>query len=137
MSRKVYIYDKSLGRMVRIKRAPLKKAASTWPRASDSLSINPEQITAERTELAKHGVSVDYEIVRNDDGLEVAAKPIFRDQNHKKRYHRALQWYDADAGYGDAEPLHFRSDIKRENIQEVAAVQMRRLQAELQTLLRQ
>jgi hypothetical protein len=108
MSRKIYIYDKSLGRLVRIKQAPKRRNVSGhWPMASESMAVRPEQIATAQAKLREKGVQTEYEVCRNSKGVEVCARPILRDRSHKKAHMRALGWYDGDAGYGDASPVNF------------------------------
>lgn len=78
--------------------------ASTWPRVSDTMAINPEQIPQELAELKRHGVDCEYDI------REGSARPILRDQAHKNRYQAALNYADADAGYSGLAPKNFSHD---------------------------
>lgn len=74
---------------------------AAWPRVSDTMGCHPAQIRAEQEELAKHGVQTDY----TREG-----QPIFRDQAHRRKHMEALDFVDADAGYGDRAPTKFTFD---------------------------
>lgn len=109
MSRTIYVYDKNKGGLTEVAKMPAKRnAAGTWPRASDSLGCSSlQQVRDEQSELAKRGVKTEY-----DDEF----RPIFRSRAHRKAHMRALEYYDPDAGYGDAEPLNFHTGIKRDDV---------------------
>lgn len=96
------------------------KRASTWPRVSDFLACDVEDVAAEQAELRKHGVTTEYEIKGHN------ARPIFRDQSHRYRHHRALGFADGDAGYGDPAPLNFTSKPKKKPHRSVEEIRRER-----------
>lgn len=85
-----------------------RNAAGVWPVHSDSMACSSaEQVKEEQEFLRSRGVNVEY-----DDEF----RPIWTSRLHKKAYQEALEYYDNDAGYSDAAPKHFHSDIKRFDI---------------------
>ncbi len=102
----LFVYDKKKGSLVPAKCAPRGRSCATWPMASESFaSSDAASAKAEQAELAKHGVKMEY-----DEQL----RPIWTGRAHKKAYMRALGYADPDAGYGDAEPIHWDGKRKRE-----------------------
>lgn len=106
--RKIYVYDKDKGRMVRLttklRRKVCKVNATGWPMTSLSMAINPERVPEEQARLKKMGVNVDY----TDDG-----RPILTSARHKAAFQRAIGHADPDAGYTGAVPQNFTYDDYR------------------------
>lgn len=108
MARRIYKYDKKLGKMVRIKAVPVLKG-SHWPMTSETCALGVHQVTEAQRRLAAQGVQTDYETVVNAKGDAVCARPIFRDRAHKRDHYRAVGLADPDATSRlDAAPLHWQ-----------------------------
>src|SRR5262249_727529 len=79
---------------------------AAWPIASENFaSSDAEAAREEREFLATKGVKIEH---------DAKFRPIWTSRAHKKSYMRALGYADPDAGYGDAEPLHWDGRRKRE-----------------------
>lgn len=63
------------------------------------------RVLEDQAELAKHGVRTEY---------DEEFRPIFTSRAHRKAHMRALKFADPDAGYGDAEPIHWDGNAKRQ-----------------------
>ena len=88
-----------------------KRNAGKWPYASEAMAVGyghdiAKGVKEAQAILAQHGVKTEY------DSL---GRPVLRDRAHRKAHMRALGFYDRNAGYGDAEPLHFTMDYHPEN----------------------
>ena len=64
-----------------------------WPMASDAAGVNPDQIKEAMEGARKAGVPTEF----NRDG-----QAIFTSREHRKRYCKALGFYDRSGTYGDA-----------------------------------
>lgn len=108
MARTLYVYNKALGRLVKVKKAPVQRSVSCWPVCSDTCAVRPEQVPEAQRRLAEQGVQTDYQIVVNAKGDRVSARPILRDRAHKRDHFRAVGIGDPDAtSHLDATPLHW------------------------------
>lgn len=74
-----------------------------WSRGQKSvaLAVHPSQVREAVEDAQKKGVPTDF----TPDG-----RPVFRDRDHRKRYHQAYGFFDRDAGYGDAAPRLHKGD---------------------------
>jgi hypothetical protein len=109
--RRIYKYDKSLGKMVEIKAVPVLKGCH-WPMLSETAAIRVEDVKRSQKMLASNGVQTDYEIVvgkKTENGQSRTAMPIFRSRQHKRDHFRAIGLADPDAtSRFDAYPIHAR-----------------------------
>lgn len=69
-----------------------------WSRGQKSvaLAVHPSQVKEATEDATAKGVPTDF----TEDG-----RPVFRDRDHRRRYHKAYGFYDRDAGYGDQAPV--------------------------------
>lgn len=101
-TRKVYVYDKKLGRCVQADRP--RKAAAAGPMVNNAyarkpvrsfgLAVHPSQVNDMRQRVAEAGANQGCE-VRNDGSVH------FTSRSARKRVLRHLGYYDRDGGYGD------------------------------------
>ena len=68
-----------------------------WPMESYAAGIAPEEIPEFSKFDKEHGVPTHY----SEDG-----DPIFTDKAHRKKYLRAHEMYDRNAGYSDPTPVN-------------------------------
>lgn len=68
---------------------------SRWPIESDAWAVQFDQKAEAEAEAAAAGVPTEFKV------RGVAARPVFRDRQHRRDYCRALRVIDADGGYGD------------------------------------
>jgi hypothetical protein len=96
-------------------RKALKSATGCWPQPSESMAITcgtgkaglarlQADIARQQSRLAKFGVKTDYELVKNDKGDVVCARPVMRDVKHRSDHMKCIGIADGDAGYRDAQP---------------------------------
>lgn len=85
---------------------PRHRNSAIWPMASETFACSDAgRVLEEQELLLKHGVPTSH-----DDQF----RPIWTSRAHKKAYQRALGYADPDAGYGDAEPVHWDGVKKRD-----------------------
>jgi hypothetical protein len=87
------------------RRHPARKEAPTLVtfkrQKSVALAVHPTQRGEATEDAAKKGVPTEF----TPDGC-----PVFVSRDHRKKYMRAYGYFDRDAGYGDAAPLHHKGD---------------------------
>jgi hypothetical protein len=105
--KRVYKYDKKLGKMVEITGRRVAQRQIGYPYTSEAMAIDTEDHAYAQQVLKEAGVRTEY--VRDEIGL----RPVIRDRAHRKAHCEAMGFYDRDAGYGDASPQHFSSDFIR------------------------
>jgi len=74
-----------------------RRTTGTWPMESDAAGCHPSQIPEHMQACQEAGVPTEF----TPDG-----QAVFTSRHHRKRFCRAFELYDRNAGYGDAEPIH-------------------------------
>jgi hypothetical protein len=85
-----------------------RRKVALWPRELDACGVNPDQVQAAEAEAAKRGVPTEYN--------KTTGNPIFRDQNHEKKFCKSFGYYNLNAGYGDAAPDHYVQSTHSESV---------------------
>lgn len=79
----------------------LKKRPGGWPMKSIALAVHPSQVKEATASAKAKGVPTSF----TPDG-----RPIFTSRQHYRDYQRAYNFYNRDAGFGDAAPRVVGSD---------------------------
>lgn len=89
-------------------KVPKRRKASLWPRELDGAGVNPDQVDEAMRIAKEKGVPTEYN--------RVTGCPIFRDQNHEKRFCKTFGYYNRNAGYGDAAPDNYVESTHSEKV---------------------